>query len=884
MHKVSNRTCIRRLSFKTLKAAKVRNIIAVSAIMLTTILFTSLFTIALSLNRSFEEQNFRQAGGSYHGTFKSLAEEQVEELKGDPLIREYGVRMFLGLPEEEPFQKNHVEVSYMDENCAAASFCIPEKGTLPGEETMEAATDTRVLQLLGVEPEVGAEFTLTFMLGNLTSKPQTVTRTFILSGWWEYDGASPASNVLVPLRSARELLQEYEGGSDNDITGKWDLNVMLGNSLNIRENLETILANHGYQSEDQSGKDHIAIGVNWGYSGAQFSRNMDSATIAGIAAALLLIVFSGYLIIYNIFRISVTGDIRYYGLLKTIGTTGKQIKRIIRRQAVLLSAIGIPLGILGGWLVGAKLTPIVMTIVLYEKTVISVHPLIFLASGLFSFLTVLLSCRKPARIAARTAPVEAVRYTESQSSGKKEKKGEHGGKIFRMALANLGRSKSKTILVVLSLSLAVVLLNAAYTFANGFDMDKYLMKKVCTDFIFGHGDYFMYNFGSSTQAVSEEMIERIHEQGDVTEGGRIYGQTTSTIQYKPEELVREEYAMMIPDPDEMDEYIAAKDRDEQGQVASGIQLYGMEELPLSWATTLEGDLSKLSEEGQIAAVVYNDDYGNPQDDSNHYQVGDTVRIIYIDEFEYIDSATGELADENTPDQNIEMKYLKTHEKTYTVCARISILDTMGYRFYGAEQMILPAAEFTEQTGTDDVMTYLFNTTPESNELMESFLKDYTDKEEISYDFESKQSYVKEFNSFRNMFLLMGVVLSTIIGMIGILNFVNAIATSVISRRREFAILQAVGMTGVQMKKMLMLEGCIYGIVAILLAFILNLILSPMVPNVLGSMFWFYSHHFTVVPILCILPAFLLLGILIPRIAYRAMKKQPLVERIRTAQN
>ena len=62
-------------------------------------------------------------------------------------------------------------------------------------------------------------------------------------------------------------------------------------------------------------------------------------TVAAIAGVGFLIVLTGYLIIYNIFQISVMKDIRFYGLLKTIGTTGKQIKKIIRRQALLLSTM-----------------------------------------------------------------------------------------------------------------------------------------------------------------------------------------------------------------------------------------------------------------------------------------------------------------------------------------------------------------------------------------------------------------------------------------------------------------------------------------------------------------------------------------------------------------
>ena len=61
--KVSNRGCIRRLSFRALLASRTRNIVAVLAIALTAMLFTSLFTIALSINEGIQQNNFRQAGG-----------------------------------------------------------------------------------------------------------------------------------------------------------------------------------------------------------------------------------------------------------------------------------------------------------------------------------------------------------------------------------------------------------------------------------------------------------------------------------------------------------------------------------------------------------------------------------------------------------------------------------------------------------------------------------------------------------------------------------------------------------------------------------------------------------------------------------------------------
>ena len=88
--KVSNGKCIRTLSHRSLRANRTRNIVAVLAIALTTVLFTSLFTIAMSINDGIQQNNFRQVGGFSHGGFKYLTEEQFDQLKDDPSHRSVG--------------------------------------------------------------------------------------------------------------------------------------------------------------------------------------------------------------------------------------------------------------------------------------------------------------------------------------------------------------------------------------------------------------------------------------------------------------------------------------------------------------------------------------------------------------------------------------------------------------------------------------------------------------------------------------------------------------------------------------------------------------------------------------------------------------------------
>ena len=882
--KVSNRKCVRHLAWKSLLASRTRNLIAIVAIALTTMLFTSLFTIALSINEGFQQSNFRQVGGFSHGGFKYMTQAQFNELKDDPLISQWGERRYLGMPTETPFNKSHVEVSFADANEAHWMFCDPVEGSLPQEGTDQAATDTHVLELLGIKPEIGAEFTLTFDVDG-----HETTQTFTLCGWWEYDEAIVANHVLISESRVNEVLAEVGVDPDNPddgMTGRWNLDVMLkSGSRHIEQDLNQILENHGYQSEN-AGDNYIDTGVNWGYTGARMSDLVDPMTVIAIVAVVLLIIFTGYLIIYNVFQISVAGDIRFYGLLKTIGTTPRQLRRIIRLQALSLSAVGIPIGLVLGWLIGGQLTPVIVARLNGIMPMTSVSPWIFAISAAFALLTVLISCRKPGRMAARVSPVEAVRYTEG-SSEKARAKGRKARKVspFTMAWANLGRSKGKTVVTVLSLSLAVVLLTVTVNFAGGFDMDKYVSNFTASDFIVANAGKFQTStLFSDEQALPQSAIDAINAQGGITDSGVVYGKTFGALEYVTEDWFRQNKESFYT-PEEMDNLIRLTDRNEAGLLADSVQLSGMSPFALDHLTVLEGDLSALYEPGSraIAAVYFEDEYGNIDRNSHWARLGDTVTLRYVEESEYYDPDTGEVwaSLEDVPDgANWVERPVQYRDVDYTVAALVAVPSALSYRYYGSDEFILNDQTFVQDSGTDSVMYYAFDTTDEANAAMESFLADYTENVNPELDYESKATYAGEFESMRSMFLLLGGALSFIVGLVGVLNFFNAILTGIIARQRELAVLQAVGMTGRQLRAMLIWEGLLYALGAAGLALILTLTLGPIAFQAVEGLFWFFTYHLNLTPFLFIIPLFALLGVCIPVLTGHAMAKLTVVERLR----
>lgn len=120
---VKNRKCIWKLSWRSLWASRKRNIIAIIAITLTTLLFTSLFTIIMSINSSYENYTFRQVGGYCHGTFKEVTEKQIQKIAAHSNIKEIGKRISTGYIDSGAFAKVPAEVSFMDAQLHQMELC-----------------------------------------------------------------------------------------------------------------------------------------------------------------------------------------------------------------------------------------------------------------------------------------------------------------------------------------------------------------------------------------------------------------------------------------------------------------------------------------------------------------------------------------------------------------------------------------------------------------------------------------------------------------------------------------------------------------------------------------------------------------------------------------
>ena len=196
--------------------------------------------------------------------------------------------------------------------------------------------------------------------------------------------------------------------------------------------------------------------------------------------------------------------------------------------------------------------------------------------------------------------------------------------------------------------------------------------------------------------------------------------------------------------------------------------------------------------------------------------------------------------------------------------------------------MISADAMKKDSGTEIYpLLYLFDTPDyQAEQEAEQYLSELTSQEMSDLMYESKAVLRADFENFRHMFLLIGGILCGIIGLVGILNFFNAVMTGILARKKEFAVLQSIGMTRKQMQNMLIYESLFYTLGSFVIALVLSILLYVLTGHLMETMLWFFQSHFTILPVLLTIPVFLLLGIVIPSVVYRQTVRHSIVEQLR----
>ena len=830
----NNRPVLKLLAKRSLKAQK--NTIAVLAIMLATLLFTSLFTIAISLQTAMQESNMRTTGTSAHAGIKRLSWEEYEKLSSDTGIKDIGYSIIIGNAVGDDFNKTPTELRYGDETYSELTFNTPDTGHLP-EQKNEIATSRIVLDAMGLPDKVGTQMELTF-----TTDTDTFTDTFTLCGIWDGDAVAYRQTMLLSKKYTEQVAPVIHGETDGTTppvgTGYIDAVMMMPTAWNIEKQALEVTSKYGLDER---------VSINDAYQMATVNLSSMLPLVTGIA----VIFIAGYLLIYNVFYISIAQDIRFYGMLKTLGTTARQIRKIVYKKAIKLSLMGIPIGLLLGWPIGRLLLPAIVNMLTDDiRIVTTVNPLIFLVAIVFSAITVFISCQKPAILAAKVSPMEALHYIEQTGGKKKQRRSKHISTMM-MAKNNLTRNKKKVMIVTLSFALSIVLLNSVYTYVTSFDFDKFVADFSLTDFTVSDttviNNYAPYN----TANVSQDFISQTESLNGLEDIGNIY-LWTSKQPLSENDLARlQELSASSSDiANELENYRVRQEH--------GVNVYGLDDFPTEYVQVLDGELN--TEQWKAGTGVYV---------TPLRMMGDGSLCLY------------------KPGDQISVTQLDGTNKVYDVLAVVSIpsaLQTPLQVDMGLDY-IFPTNELLGNVVSADqpAMKTIFNVDEEHQLATENWLKNYTTNTDTALDYLSKVTLRQTFDGMINMYRLVGGALCAILALIGILNFINSMTTSILSRYREIAMLQSVGMTGRQVKQMLIYEGIGYSILGLFGSLILSVIASLTVVRMMGAELTYFTWHFTLLPVfLCIIPLILITAI-VPLVCYNKMAQKTVVERLRIAE-
>lgn len=806
--KVKNKKLINKITLSLLKYNKNRNIISSFAIILTALMFTTIFTVGFGLKKSMEYERMRLSGGDYHISFKNLDSKEVSDLRNNKIIKSSSNRNVIGYAKNNEFYGENVEVSIVDNSYYKHSFIKLNKGTFPKNEK-DIIIDESLLNTLGLKEDINQKINLLIEIQDSKTGEITGYKSdeFNVSGIFKSDELSLAKFIFLNKDYAHTI---------NIPKNNNDLYLNLNNSLFLDKKANNIIKESGYVNSETNKNSGISYGVNWAYSSVDFS-SLEMSNILIIVFLLLVIILTGYLIIYNIFNISAFLDIKIYGLMKSIGTTSKQLKRIILRQALLISLWSIPIGLILGYLLGNFLLPKIIYSSTMDVFIVSKNPLIFILTSLFTLFTVYISASKPGRKVGKISALEAINSNDLNLNIKKSKVKFN---IKNLGKINVKRNKSKLYLVVLSISLSVVVLNSTIIFLGEPDLNKYLEDFISSDFVLADKSYFNYQY---SKEVPKSTIETIKKDKYFKDGGSIY------FNY-------------------LDNFNTLDNKK--------VTIYGMDNALVNKQKIVKGseNLKDFNKSNKIILGVDSEITKSSLKDFK-YKVGDKVKLNInnkIDEFEIIAFINYSITNTSRI-FSLNVEFDKAGNE----------IRTMEEIFYLSEN------NYKKYVDNPSIMVYQYDSsnTLESNKYLEKIV---SKNNNLKYDSREKQK--ESLQSFLNLFLLIGSILSFIMALIGLLNFINVIITNILSRQKELSLMKSIGMTNSEIKKMLRSESLYYFLYTAITSTILSVLFAEFILKKLMENLYFTSYNFTLKGVFITLPIFFIIALTISNTIYNFLNK------------
>lgn len=769
-----------------------RNQILIAAIAMANFLLYAAFSIADGKIRSDYLIDVRGMGTLATVSLENGSERQFKEMEKLSYLSDVGIKKVVMKGKYQKLWSGNL--TYVDDNVYVKMLkpaVTNIHGSYPVNEN-EVMLPVRCFQQMGIDkPELGVEIPVELEGQN----GEKEYYSFFVSGYYtDYiDSAVSVPELFVskkflekqkiPLFPVDRIMATQKSLEDgktverrlySDITMEYDAQQIFGENPMAVQSVEGVFGS-------------ISIAAGCGF----------------------IVVFCAFILIYNVVSISMGKDIQQYGLLKMIGTTNRQLRRIACRQNIWNIIRG---NIIGGCagviIVGVFLRYTLQRLFMQgygESDVSGFYPwYLILTIGLLSITTFFAESLALKRVMKWNA-IESVRYVEADVSYRKRQiKAADNMTICKLAWRNVTRSKRRLWLSVVSVLLGAMVALGAVVIMQGTDLTNKLEQN--PDFqlgilagIFRYPEKIPSQINDDTQVLSQKTVETIINMNEIeretvnqTRGSYAvidFGKDAA-LHLRKESIRGEKSEVALATIQVVDEEYISK-------IEKYVENYKLSVDVESWKT------------GNGCILLHHNELSQILEQKAKSVIGQSVHFYSLNAYADKDNMNayekGSLSCAG---------YLDMTDKYFPELQMTSIGNMVNY-------FIMTKEAFQKLGFSEKIFDVSFDVKDDYKIVLHQKLSQIVQQENVNSGemdtFYLNANYLllqAEENRIRTANIILGV-LAAFIFVIGIMNFTNSIVADHNMRKTELAVMESVGLTKVQLRRMIFMEGFYYWTIIIL---------------------------------------------------------------------
>ncbi len=821
---------------------RAKNWILILAAALVTGLYAFVFLLGSSVEGAYLLNYQYTYGSASHILYTGLTEGQADMLSQNINVKSSVRLSTVGQLSDEALGQRSVKLAVTDREYAESVLSVPATGRLPQAEG-EIALDEFTMDSLGISRELGAPVTLRWT----DQTGQVHTSEFTLCGWWASPTNFTEACAWITSETASMLAPDYNGENARSVT----LGVTLHQPGDLEAQAEQILSEQGVSGAGYT--------TNLAYNNARKEQAEANAMPYYYPAGLVLI--CGFMMIYSIVHVAADKDNLFFASLKALGMTPRQLRRFLLEQGLAVWAAGLIPGFLIGFLLHLAITSRIVAGMEQNPALYFLDWKPFALAAVCTVVTVVLAYLLPAVRLSRMTPAQTMK--EKEGRGRISRPGDGRVTIMDLALRTLGREKGRTLFSAGALLLALLLLSSIWIQYVSFREDIYIAALSPWDYTLTDGSAYLsvQRYNSNNRGITDETIEELKQRPEVA--------LVSAVKTKEVRLTASDELRR-----RLSDYYNS-----EGTEAGMTRREEMAGYP-DWTEGLE----RLEETGEYTGVVVsiegeyldylveNLPFNDGGYDAELFQQGGWVLTSGANAEGLSSLAAGE---------TVEIEG-KTLEVMGALADNGSILSGSNSReaAFCLYYFVSPQ-DFEEMFPDQPVRQAAVNIDHSRQEEFEAYLDEYEQSLNRGMRITRRSEYQENFENARLNTVLPELIVSLVLMGIALVNFMNLLAAKTVSRRREFAVYESLGMTQTQLKGLLVREAVLHAAFIALTVgpatLLFDIFIMPAVVLRRGS--WCMVYSFSAAPLWLVLLVVTALSLLIPLACLRFVAQGTIQERL-----